>query len=1251
MKKILLLTTALLCGGMLYSQLPGSGEALSFDGTDDQVDLGTSFTYQNFTVDMWVKPGASQVIYADIIDNTHTDYQNWVCQRNVDTTNRYHFGCAKITGGTVSSFSLIPNVWQHLTLVKSATALETYVNGILSQSAPWDGLINYSDQHLRLGSWGFGGRNWNGSIDEVRIWNTALSQSQIRERMCRKITSADPLYNNLVVYYNFDESTGNTVVDGTLHAANGTLENGTARIISGAAIGNASTYNYVSSGLPAANLHFNGQDNLSVIYDVGTYTGEAGTHLYVVNGKPNIENGFKALGSNDRYFGVFNVSLDTPAYTAIYNYTGNASVTNSNETGIRLFKRTNNSAVAWSNAKAIQNLTANTLTLTGQNTEYILGLSCGDSANISAAGPLSFCRGDSIILTSSAAASYLWSNGAITQSIIVKNAGTYSVTITDTAGCSTVSNPVSVAANFCPSHSGSKWQRSFGGNGDDRAYFIQPTSDGGYIVAGESSSSDADFIGNHGGFDYRIVKLDSVGNIIWQKNYGGSGDDIAKCIRQTSDGGYIVVGTSTSADGDVADGGGIRGGWVPAGWVLKLDNTGAKSWDRVLQGWHWERHSIDDSPAPCSINTVIETTDGGYLVGGDIEYSDWTGSGGPADMVAKLNSNGQGDIKFSGRYMWSTITSIVGTSTGYTATGNHNNGDIYVVNFNRSLLYISDFDYGGSLEDKATSIQQTADGGYIVAGTSSSTDGNLSVSDNHGDADYWLLKLNNAYEVQWSKCFGGSGADIANALQQMADGSYYIAGTSFSTDGQVTGHSSNDLLAQPDAWLIRIDTAGNLIWGKCYGGNNPDESNSLQQTADGGLIMAGASASPIPGSINSGNEDYWVLKLAKTAVADGIPGSCTSFPPITINSSNNNQWVLIKDSDGNAVAEIKANGNNLGIVTASVFINSGAVRKDKNNKYYLDRNISLTSQVKPLTAVDIRLYIKAVEYNALKNAVNKKGQPTVIDSIDDVKIFTANINCSPDVTALGNAVATAAENWEADYILSTKVGSFSSFFFAAKTTCAAPVISNMLISRDTLWPPNHCMKNVSVAYRVSNDCKCNPVTRWLTVKSNEPVCGIPGGDKSPDWVIADANHLQLRAERNPQGNGRVYTITINAKNAAGFISTYDFNVVVPVNMSASKAKELAAKETPDIALTDDVETVFDCVVTPNPSSEYFNLQVNTPLNEKIEIAVMDMSGRLMERFTTAGDKSTQFGNNLKPGIYMVQVIQGAHQKIIKLVKK
>ena len=157
------------------------------------------------------------------------------------------------------------------------------------------------------------------------------------------------------------------------------------------------------------------------------------------------------MGSNDRYFGVFNVNLTALAYTATYNYNGNPFVTPENEADISLFKRTNNGALHWENANANLNAAARTLTVAGQNTEYMLGvLHCGNATPVvTASGPLNFCHGGNVTLTCTPAKSYLWSNGAITQSITVSSPGSYTVTVINTAGCTATSNAANVTIDNC----------------------------------------------------------------------------------------------------------------------------------------------------------------------------------------------------------------------------------------------------------------------------------------------------------------------------------------------------------------------------------------------------------------------------------------------------------------------------------------------------------------------------------------------------------------------------------------------------------------------------------------------------------------------------------------------------------------------------------------------------------------------------------------------------------------------------------
>ena len=147
--------------------------------------------------------------------------------------------------------------------------------------------------------------------------------------------------------------------------------------------------------------------------------------------------------------------------------------------------------------------------------------------------------------------------------------------------------------------------------------------------------------------------------------------------------------------------------------------------------------------------------------------------------------------------------------------------------------------FGGSGLDAANSIQQTSDGGYIVAGASFSSNGD--VTENHGSsdsADFWIVKLTNAGELEWQRPLGGSDYDGANSIQQTSDGGYIVAGGSGSEDGDVTG-----LHGRYDFWIVKLTSTGVIQWQRALGGRDDDEANSIQQTRDGGYIVAGESNS------------------------------------------------------------------------------------------------------------------------------------------------------------------------------------------------------------------------------------------------------------------------------------------------------------------------------------------------------------------------------------------------------------------------
>ena len=171
-----------LINGVDYSS--NNNGYLTFDGTDDYIDLGSFFTYQTFTIDIWVNTGSTQNTYADIFDNNHTGSRNFVCQQIDVNTNLYNFGVMD-AAGTIShtgNFTLSPNVWTNLTFTFTPSdRVKLYVNGYLSASGALANNRNilYESQTLSIGRWGAGGRNWNGNMSNFKVYNKVLSSTEV----------------------------------------------------------------------------------------------------------------------------------------------------------------------------------------------------------------------------------------------------------------------------------------------------------------------------------------------------------------------------------------------------------------------------------------------------------------------------------------------------------------------------------------------------------------------------------------------------------------------------------------------------------------------------------------------------------------------------------------------------------------------------------------------------------------------------------------------------------------------------------------------------------------------------------------------------------------------------------------------------------------------------------------------------------------------------------------------------------------
>lgn len=405
-----------------------------------------------------------------------------------------------------------------------------------------------------------------------------------------------------------------------------------------------------------------------------------------------------------------------------------------------------------------------------------------------------------------------------------------------------------------------QWQRSIGGASDDQGFDIQPTPDGGFISAGSSSSSNGDLSQNRGREDGWIIKFNQAGNIEWQKTYGGSYDDVLVKIKVVNGGGYIAIGYTTSNDGDVS---GLHGG--DDIWVIRLDNSGNIIWQKCLGGSLIEfpgsvyqtssggfivcgnsnSHDGDVSGVHPNISNfgdawvvgldasgnilwqhcyggtggestgiIEETADGGFIFGCYSASNDGDVSGNSGGDYWLVRINVSGNIiwqKCYGGIQGETPYSLVQVTDGYVLAGislsdggqndNHGRGDVWILktDLNGNLLW-QKF-YGGTEIEFAHSLIRARDGGFLIAGMSKSSDGNL--CKNYGEEDYLVLKINAAGNLEWQKSFGGTNKDKAFGIIEAPDGSIYINGSAISNDNDVTGnHGLSDL------WLIKLSFSG-----------------------------------------------------------------------------------------------------------------------------------------------------------------------------------------------------------------------------------------------------------------------------------------------------------------------------------------------------------------------------------------------------------------------------------------------------------
>jgi hypothetical protein len=401
-------------------------------------------------------------------------------------------------------------------------------------------------------------------------------------------------------------------------------------------------------------------------------------------------------------------------------------------------------------------------------------------------------------------------------------------------------------------------QKCFGGTNADEFRKLLMLNDSTYLLGGFTFSADVDITNQHGGYDFWMVKTNADFDKMWSKCYGGMEDELWSCdIALVNENQYAFATCTESSDGDITNTHGNEDIWV-----ARTDTAGNITWQYNYGGSSHDDILAISSKSNAIVGVGTTTSNNGTVSGNHSNsYDAWF------FIIDTLHQLTQKCLGGSLSEVGSDILCLnddgffmagEAQSSDFDLTANYGDGDFWAVKLDQNLNIQWQNNYGGSSMDWILSAQPTPDGGFILAGQTLSND--YDVNGNHGDFDIWVVKIDSIGNMQWQRCYGGSSTENLSKIITVSDGGYLIAAITWSSDGDITNNHG-----AIDCWIIKLDSAGNIVWQHCYGGTSGDLVYDILELPNKSILVAGAAGST-DGDVtgNIGLIDGWIVLLGST---------------------------------------------------------------------------------------------------------------------------------------------------------------------------------------------------------------------------------------------------------------------------------------------------------------------------------------------------------------------------------------------------